>query len=224
VIPHQTVTYLLVYCGCQQYLRCYRPKDTFVNNQYICGTFCSSCYWFHYSWAQKHVCWMRCEKQFVSCKISTRDFFVFVHNCQTVISTSLFIDLEISTSLHLYGCLYAKLSSLNNEKMAPFETAEAISAAELANRIANIELISKYTVVKYLKPTPFQPSNSRLPSGWLARRKRAVYFSERAWLRDEAQRDPTTYDIRDTFRETQTWRFYLTTSWTFKWHLTDGFM
>jgi len=53
--------------------------STVVVNQYVCGTFCSSCYWFHYSWAQKHVCWMRCEKQFVSCKVSTRDFFVFVH-------------------------------------------------------------------------------------------------------------------------------------------------
>jgi len=49
--------------------------------------------------------------------------------------------------------------------VAPFETAEAISAAELANRIAKIELISKYTVVKYLKTTTFQPSNSRHPSG-----------------------------------------------------------
>jgi len=108
---------------------------------------------------------MRCEKQFVSCKVSTKDFFVFVHNCQTVIRTSLFIDLEISTSLHLHGCLYVKLSSLTNEKMAPFETTEAISAAELANRIAKKQLLSKYTVVKYLKTTTFQPSNTRLPSG-----------------------------------------------------------
>jgi len=105
---------------------------------------------------------MRCEKQFVSCKVSTKYFFVFVHNCQTVIRTSLFIDLEISTSLHLHGCLYAKLSFLTNEKMAPFETTEAISAAELANRIAKKQLLSKYTVVKYLKTTTFQPSNTRL--------------------------------------------------------------